>query len=220
MSTFRHLLILIVISSLILASCSNNTVTDIDGNHYRTVTIGTQVWMAENLNVTHYRNGDSIPNIDINENWGELKSGAYGNYDNDTIMAETYGRLYNWYAVNDSRGIAPEGWHIPSAKEWQELADFLGGDSLAGGNMKEKGTTHWLEPNTGSANESGFSSLPAGDRSGMGNFYDINDLTYYWSTTEDSSGHIAVRGLSFENAKLGIFHADKQDGLSIRCIKD
>ena len=195
-------------------------VTDIDGNNYRTVKIGKQVWLAEILKVTHYRNGDSIPVITVNENWGELKSGAYGNYNNDTAMAKTYGRLYNWYAVSDSRGIAPERWHIPSAAEWQELADFLGGDSLAGGKLKEKGTAHWLDPNTGANNESGFRALPAGDRSGMGNFYDINDLSYYWSATEDSTGHITVRGLSFDYAGLGRFHGDKQDGLSVRLIKD
>lgn len=138
------------------------TVTDYDGNVYQTVLIGDQCWMMENLKVTHYRNGDPIPHVTDGVTWGNLTSGAYCNYNNDEGNVATYGRLYNWYAVDDSRNIAPAGWHVPSDAEWQTLVDYLGGDAVAGGKMKEAGTTHWASPNTGATNESGFTALPGG----------------------------------------------------------
>ena len=126
--------------------------------------------MAENLKVSHYRNGDAIPNVADKAFWASLTSGACCDYDSGTGDAETYGRLYNWYAVNDRRNIAPEGWHVPSDAEWQILIDDLGGDSVAGGKLKEGGTTHWQSPNTGASNETGFSSLPGGFCDRMGFF--------------------------------------------------
>jgi len=147
---------------------STGTMTDIDGNVYETVTIGTQVWMAENLKVTHYRNGNTILHIIDWFSWFTL-TGAYCEYDNDVNNVAVYGRLYNWYAVNDSRYIAPVGWHVPSDAEWLTLVDYLGGDTVADGKMKEIGTTHWVSPNTGATNESGFSALPGGYRDYGGN---------------------------------------------------
>jgi hypothetical protein len=117
-------------------------VVDIDGNAYHTVTIGNQVWMVENLKVTHYRNGDAIPNVTDGTAWLDLTTGAYCEYDNDVNNVATYGRLYNWYSVNDSRNIAPAGCHVPSDDDWQTLVDYLGGDAVAGGKMKEIGSTH------------------------------------------------------------------------------
>ena len=125
-----------------------STVTDIDGNVYQTVTIGTQEWMAENLKVTHYRNGDPIQLVTDDSSWSNLSTGAYCDYDNDGDNVAVYGRLYNWFAVNDSRAIAPAGWHVATAADWQTLIDILGGDAVAGGKMKEAGTAHWLAPNT------------------------------------------------------------------------
>jgi len=142
-------------------------VTDIDGNVYHIVTIGTQVWMVENLKTTKFRDGSSIPNVTDAEEWvghGELHSGAYCNYDNTAANSNTYGSLYNWYAVVDERNICPTGWHIPSEAEWATLIAYLGGQDVAGGKMKEAGTAHWSTPNTGASNSSGFTALPGGSR--------------------------------------------------------
>ena len=142
-------------------------VTDIDSNVYHAVTIGTQVWTTENLKVTHYRNGDQIPNITDDTQWSILTTGAYCNFNNDLNYVTSYGRLYNWYAVDDSRNIAPDGWHVPSHTEWQTLIDYLGGEDSAGVKMREIGQEHWhwVEGNqTIATNESGFLALPAGER--------------------------------------------------------
>jgi len=139
---------------------NNNTETDYDGNVYHTVTIGTQIWMVENLKTTHYRNGDPIPNVPDNTQWSNLTTSAYCNYNNDANNAKTYGLLYNWYAAINSLNICPVGWHVPSANEWKKLETYMGGVGVAGGKMKEAGTTHWISPNTKAGNSSGFSGLP------------------------------------------------------------
>lgn len=214
--------ILIIFASFIFLTIENQaqTVTDFDGNVYNTVNIGTQVWMAENLKVTHYRNGDSIPNITVNSQWSGLTSGAYGNYNNDTSYATTYGLLYNWYAVTDSSDICPTGWHIPSDAEWTTLTDYLGGVNVAGGKMKEMGTTHWTSPNTGATNTSGFTGLPGGIRSSNGYFYQINSHGYWWSSTENSSTMAWRRYLYAYDAKVDVAYNEKTYGFSIRCIRD
>jgi uncharacterized protein (TIGR02145 family) len=194
------------------------TVTDIDGNTYQTVKIGDQRWMSENLKVTHYRNGDSIPNVI--DRWYGLTIGVYCNYDFDTNNAVTYGSLYNWYAVNDSRNIAPEGWHIPSDNEWQTLVDYLGGDLVAGGKMKETGTTHWHNPNTGATNESGFSALPGGFRNNLGDFWDMGTYADFWSSTAYSSGVAWYRKLGNASSGVGRYNILKEIGFSVRCIRD
>lgn len=144
---------------------SNATVKDIDGNQYQTVKIGSQVWMKENLKVTRYRNGDPIPRVTVNSEWVDLATGAYcACYNDEGTTAFTYGYLYNWYAVDDRRNLAPAGWHVPTDAEWQILMDYLGGEILAGGKLKETGTSHWASPNTGATNESGFTARPGGIR--------------------------------------------------------
>ena len=155
-----------------------STMTDIDGNTYTTVKIGDQWWMAENLKVTHYRNGEEIPNITDNTEWANLTSGAYCDYDNNPNNVATYGRLYNWYSIEDSRDLAPDGWHVPSRDEWQTMIEYLGGDGIAGGKLKESGTEHWLSPNEGATNESGFSALPSGMRGDNAHFYSINEFAF------------------------------------------
>ena len=138
---------------------TRTSLTDIDGNDYKTVTIGTQVWMVENLKTTKYNDGTAIPNITDNTSWAALTTGAYCDNINTPSISTTYGRLYNWYAVDNNAGtkvasnggknVCPTGWHVPSDAEWTTLTTYLGGESVAGGKLKETGTTHWQSPNTG-----------------------------------------------------------------------
>jgi len=195
------------------------TVTDIDGNVYNTVTIGVQVWMAENLKVTHYRNGDAIPNVTDNGQWSDLSTGVYCNYDNNESNVATYGRLYNWYAVEDSRNIAPEGWHVPSDTEWQTLVDYLGGASVAGVKMKETGTIHWNSPNTGATNESGFSALPGG-YGFPGTYHGMGSDANFWSSTEYVSGSAWHRGLDYDSSEVDRDTRNKGCVYSVRCVRD
>ncbi|MBW6492799.1 MAG: fibrobacter succinogenes major paralogous domain-containing protein [Lentimicrobium sp.] len=199
---------------------AGETVTDIDGNVYKTVVIGTQTWMAENLKTTKYRNGDQIPNVTDGTAWGNLSTGAYGNYNNDLNNSTTFGRLYNWYAINDSRNICPVGWHIPTNAEWQILEAFLGGVSAAGGKLKEAGITHWSSPNTGANNESGFTGLPGGIRGVFGSYSNKGDYGYFWTATENSSWYAWNRYLYTFGNEVTISSEDKRSGLSVRCIKD
>jgi uncharacterized protein (TIGR02145 family) len=135
---------------------------------YASIKIGSQVVMKKNLNVSHYRNGDRIPQVKGPDKWAALTTGAWCWYNNDSANGAVYGKLYNWYAVNDPRGLAPEGWHIPSDAEWTTLTTFLGGEGVAGGKMKERGITHWIYPNTDATNSSGFTGLPGGVRYFLG----------------------------------------------------
>ena len=208
------------------------SVTDIDGNVYEIVKIGNQWWMAENLKVTRYRNGDVIPNVTDNTQWTNLSSGAWCSYNNDDGNINTYGLLYNWYAVNDSRNIAPAGWHVSTDAEWKELEMYLGmsqsdADNTGwrgtdeGGKMKESGTTHWNSPNTGATNESGFSALPGGYRnSDDGTFYGIGNSGYWWSATEYSSNSAWYRDLDFQSSGIVRHGYGKQFGFSVRCVRD
>lgn len=194
------------------------TVTDYDGNVYNTVKIGNQWWMAENLKVTHYRNSDSIPNVIAR--WYQLTTGVYCNYNFDTNNAVIYGSLYNWYAVNDSRNIAPEGWHIPSDNEWQTLVDYLGGDEVAGDKMRETGTTHWHNPNTGATNESGFTALPGGFRNNLGDFFGMSTDAKFWSSTESGSDWAWYRSLEYTISEISRHNTTKELGFSVRCVRD
>ena len=194
---------------------------DIDGNVYKTVHIGDQIWMAENLKVTRYRNGDAIPYLVENESWISTSTGAYCVYGNMPSIADTYGNMYNWYAVDESRNIAPIGWHIPTVEEWQVLFDYLGGDSVAGGKMKETGTIHWFSPNTGATNESGFTGLPGGYRNAQGNgtFYGKNAHGHFWSSTE--SGNYGYKWVLISNyTYVDGGEAFKRFGYSVRCVRD
>jgi len=197
------------------------TVTDLDGNVYHTVTVGTQVWMVENLKVTRYSNGDSIPNISDSVHWGQVKSGAYCNYDNDTAIANTYGKLYNWYAVSDNRHICPCGWHEPSTSEWTQLIDFLGGQWDAGGKLKEAGTSHWAYSNAGATNSSGFTALPAGYRYYNGIFIYLTHIDGLWTATEYSPTQSNFFELhNGDNAIYPSMYGIKETGMSARCIKN
>jgi uncharacterized protein (TIGR02145 family) len=153
--------------------CNNTQSKKLKNNKIDNVKIGKQVWMKRNLDVDHYRNGDPIPEVKDPDEWANLKIGAWCYYDNNPANGAIYGKLYNWYAVNDPRGLAPEGWHVSSDEEWKELTNFIGGEELAGGKMKEAGTEHWNNPNLGASNESAFSALPGGWRSIDGTFSSI-----------------------------------------------
>jgi uncharacterized protein (TIGR02145 family) len=207
------------------------SVTDIDGNVYKIVKIGNQWWMAENLKVTHYRNGEAIPNVTDDTQWSNLITGAWCNYNNDDANTTTYGRLYNWYAVNDSRIIAPSGWHVPTDEEWKELEMYLGmsqseADNTGwrgtdeGAKMKESGTTHWNSPNTGATNESGFTALPGGYRYYGGTFYSMCLYAGFWSSTGSGSDSAWYRYLNYSGSDVYRSSYDKQDGFSVRCIRD
>jgi len=174
--------------------------------------------MAENLKVTHYRNGDAIPNvIDLTE-LDNLTTGAIFNYFYNTKLTEEYGCFYNWYAVKDCRNIAPTGWHVPTDLEWQTLIDFLGGNSVAGGKLKEKGTLHWVKPNIRATNESGFSALPEGMASRYGG---LGYCAFFWSSTELNSEYALSRELSNSSSGiLGNTLGYKQYCYSVRCLKD
>ncbi|MCX6383834.1 MAG: fibrobacter succinogenes major paralogous domain-containing protein [Actinobacteria bacterium] len=196
------------------------TVTDIDGNVYHTVGIGNQVWMVENLKVTHYRNGDPIPDVTDGTRWSNITTGAFCNYNNDENNVTTYGRLYNWYAVNDTRNICPTGWHIPTDAELVTLETYLGGSSVAGGKMKEAGTTHWISPNTDATNESGFTALPAGCRLSNGGYLNITKDVHFWSATERNSSGAWTRYLSDDSSETFHHYGSKHYGFCVRCVKD
>ena len=161
------------------------SMTDKDGNVYTSVTIGTQTWLAENLKTTKFNNGDSIPTTtaDVSAQSAPLYQWAY----NDTVnYADIYGRLYTWYAATDSRNLCPTGWHVPSLAEWETLQSFLGGDSIAGGKLKEDGSAYWKSPNVGATNETGFTALPGGYRSQHGAYYDLTASGWWWTSSDDA----------------------------------
>jgi uncharacterized protein (TIGR02145 family) len=226
-------LLLFILSCLIpAAEVSAGTVTDIDGNVYQTVTIGSQVWMASNLKVTHYRNGDSIPRVTVAGTWMGLTTGAYCDYDNDVNNVTTYGRLYNEYAVTDTRGIAPTGWHVPSDAEWKVMEQTLGmsqaqADSVGyrgnteGGKLKESGTAHWTSPNTGATNASGLAVLPGGFRSyDHGTDYFIHNVANFWTSTKNGTDSAWCRYVSYNHATIARSYLSEKDGFSVRCVKD
>jgi|AP95_1055475.scaffolds.fasta_scaffold01111_5 uncharacterized protein (TIGR02145 family) len=205
-------------------SCYHGVVTDVDGNEYQAVQIGDQLWMKENLKVTHYRNGDNIPNITNNGEWGGDTTGAYGDYNNNPLNSGIYGRLYNWYAVVDERAIAPDGWHVPTNDEWETLIDFLGGQSIAGGQLKSTGTTDeetglWKAPNEGATNESGFTGLPGGYRDNdTGGYEDVSVTGSFWTSTELHSSASYQWSLyhDWEGANGSAWH--NTHGYSVRCV--
>ena len=194
---------------------NEETVKDIDGNIYHTVTIGTQVWMVENLKTTKYRNGDLIPNVTGDATWSKLSSGAYCNYNNDTNQAKTFGRLYNWYAVNDKRKIAPAGWHIPSEVEWASLSAFVG--STSGTKLKsEKG---WSDNGNGT-DYFGFTALPGGNCSYNGSFLNVGYYGYWWSSTSQSKDNSWYKYMGYNDKDLNSYNASMSYGFSVRCVKD
>jgi uncharacterized protein (TIGR02145 family) len=242
----KILILIIFVLSLIYSSCGvystsqddeenldESKIMDIDGNIYNTIKIGDQLWMLENLRVTRYQNGDTIPNIKEDSLWQNFKTGARCFYDNNYWQTDIYGILYNWYAVIDTRNLAPEGWHIPTDEDWKELEIFLGMSTLAadstgfrgiyiGGKLKEEGTGHWRTPNLGATNSSGFTSLPAGIRMPRGDFILRRYITVYWTSTtyEYSDLSAYYRNLDHKESSIGRRAELKEYGFSIRCVKN
>jgi uncharacterized protein (TIGR02145 family) len=194
-------------------------ITDIDGNIYHTITIGTQVWMVENLNVTHYRNGDPIPNITDSASWRNLTIGAYCNYNNADSNSKTYGKLYNWYVCDINHIIAPAGWHVPNSYDWLTLILYLGTESVAGGKLKETGFRHWTDPNGSATNEMGFTALPGGYRVD-GAFVGLSINGNWWTSSGIGNMHAIGYDITCLNGFVREFDGDIASGASVRCVKD
>lgn len=217
MKTKNSILILSLVVMVII-SCGGG-IKDKDGNVYKSVQIGNQVWLAENLNTSYYRNGDKIPEAKTEREWeayGNEGIGAWCYYENDAANGKKYGKLYNWYAVKDPRGFAPKGWHVPSDAEWTTLMASLGGEDDAGAKMKSN--SGWENDGNGT-NESGFSALPGGFRSDGRGFVKIGSVAAFWSSSEKSRSYASGWALGYDS-EVDPEDIDKYWGCSIRCIKD
>ncbi len=215
------------------------TCVDIDGNVYQTIKIGNKIWMAENLRVTRYRNGQAISQVTGAADWAacgaRTEKGAWCFYQNNSVNNRPYGKLYNWYATTDPRGLAPQGWHIPSNEEWIELSNALGGYQVAGGKMKTTGTLEagdglWTAPNKNATNSSGFSAVPAGERSASGSFNGKSIRTRWWTTDrwEGDAFTSYILDINLFGEQAALFNSSGETvntynalaGLSVRCVKD
>jgi uncharacterized protein (TIGR02145 family) len=197
------------------------SVSDIDGNTYKTIQIGTQTWMAENLKTTKYNDGTAIPKIKGSNAWGALTTGAYCDYNNFAAYSPIYGRLYNWYvgASTNPQNVCPSGWHVPSDTEWTVLIDYLGGESVAGDKLREYGSAHWPEYYYGATNESGFTALPGGLRNKPNSFTGVGIQAILWLSTEyDADNAEFYNMLYFGDMNGG--YCTKDGGFSVRCLKD
>jgi uncharacterized protein (TIGR02145 family) len=204
-------------------ACGTSSVSDVDGNNYNTVQIGNQCWTQSNLKVSKYRNGDSIPTGLSNTAWQNTTAGAYAIYDNNPVNDGLYGKLYNHYAVMDTRGLCPTGWHVPTDGEWTTLETFLGGTSVAGGALKSTATQPtpggWLSPNTGATNSSGFSAGPGGLRIDGGAFYGVGYVGYWWSSSL-SGANAWYRLLNYGYGNILRDNDYRPYGFSVRCLRD
>ena len=210
----------LAITAILFSSCAGGptNVTDIDGNVYNVVSIGNQCWMKENLKVTHYKNGDVIPQVQDKQAWAKLTTGAWCYYNNDASNGTKYSKLYNWYAVHDPRGLAPNGYHIPTDEEWKKLTDYLGEESEAGTKMKS--TSGWNNNGNGT-NSSGFSGLPGGYRGDDGTFNYIGNYGYWWSSTDYNTYNAWFRSLNYFNGNVYRYvYFGKENGFSVRCLRN
>ena len=227
MKNSKNLFLLLTFLSIGLFGCQNdnNTTSTENETTVNSVTIGNQEWQAENLNVERFRNGDLIAHAITEEEWieaGLRSEPAWCYYDNDSENGKIYGKLYNWYAVNDARGLAPKGWHIPTDEEWTFLTDYLGCEEVAGGKMKTTVTTYWESPNEAATNESGFSALPGGFRNAVGSFDYITYVAHFWSATEDDD-YDSLAWSCYLSTNTGNVYRDDEDkynGQSVRCLRD
>ena len=226
----NHKNVILFVATLIcpgLAGIQAQNVKDIDGNVYKTVTIGKQIWMAENLKTTKYNDGKAIPLVTDDKAWGALTTPAYCWYYNDASTNKNkYGALYNWYTVNTNK-LCPKAWHVATDTEWTTLTTYLDGESVAGSKLKETGTTHWESPNAGATNKSGFTALPGGYRNHDGAFGEYGSYASnfrsngcWWSSSEQSDFCAYYRRLY--NSLIDVYRSpsDKHFGYSVRCLKD
>ena len=191
------------------------TVTDIDGNVYYAIIFGQQTWTTKNLDVITYRNGDAIPQVQDANAWANLSTGAWCYYENKTANGSSYGKLYNWFAVIDPRGIAPKGYHIPTGNEWSILNDNLGDEA----GTKMKSSSGWIQSGNNSM-AVGFAGLPGGYRNSDGGFYNIGDNANWWSSSEGYTNNALCCYLDRFNGKVFFVIYEKRKGFSVRCIKD
>lgn len=197
-----------------------NILTDVDGNEYVIVKIGDQIWMAENLKTTRYNDGSSIPLVTDSASWGNMTTAAYCWYSNNEVYyGKTYGALYNFYTVETDK-LCPTGWHVPTVDEWNELADFAGGATIAGGKLKETGTAHWISPNTGATNDFEFTALPSGKRNIAGSFSNIGEDGFWWSSIANTSTRSFQKRTYYNAVNLGSDASGEPNssGFSVRCI--
>lgn len=191
------------------------SVTDIDGNVYKTIKIGNQEWMSENLSVTHYRNGDAIPHIRERDVWEMMQRGGYCNYNKGNLS----GMLYNWLAVSDIRHLAPEGWHVPTDKEWKILETYLGGRKLTGKKLMVSSLEHWNNPNKEANSESGFNAEPVGWRGSQGSHMMMGENAAFW-TASSLLFESWYRNIITGGSSITRLRCNKRFGLSVRCIRD
>lgn len=184
------------------------------------IKIGTQEWAIKNLDVPTYKNGDPITQVTDPAQWATITTGAWCYYNNDPASEAEYGRLYNWYAINDPRGIAPAGWHVANDAEYATLINYLGGEKIAGDKLKEKGTAHWSAPNAGATNESGFTALPGGKREPNGTFRSFGNVASWWTSSERNTSNAWYYEVNFYYGDIYRWDYKKQSGYSVRCIKD
>jgi uncharacterized protein (TIGR02145 family) len=196
------------------------TVKDKEGNKYKTVLIGDQWWMAENLKATKYQNGDPIQLVTDNTAWANLSSGAYCKYNNDNAISSVYGNTYNYWVAADVRNVCPIDWHVPTKADFQTLVDYLGGQVAAGGKLKEAGITHWLSPNTAATNETGFATLPGGYRSTSGSYGYVSYYGYLWANDSVTPDTATFLVLYYNFPDASVTNDDKNHGFNIRCIKN
>ena len=212
---------IVVILFLNSISVSSQTVTDIEGNIYSTISIGNQVWMGENLKSTKFNNQDPISLVLDNTQWSLQTQSAYCYYEGDLNNLSDYGNLYNWYVVNDFRQVCPAGYHVPSLTEWVELITVLGGGAVAGGKLKEMGLAHWLDPNTGADNTSGFTLLPSGWRANNNGAYEnLSYMAHVWSSTSVDAQNSSVLLAGYDSPACYTSESHVLTGLPIRCLKD
>lgn len=224
------MLIMATVILIIATGCKKEEedpiIKDGDGNIYTSVTIGTQVWLKENLKTTKYNDEAAITLVTDKTAWGIATSAAYCWYDNTVSKKDPYGALYNWYAVSTGK-LCPSGWHVPSESEWKVLVSFLGGETVAGGKLKTTGTVEggnglWYQPNVDATNETGFSALPGGYRGATGNFFDFGYGGTWWTSTEYPPDHAYWFYINNFEGRVGDTEDGslKKDGFSVRCIKD
>jgi uncharacterized protein (TIGR02145 family) len=195
---------------------SYGSLDDIEGNTYKTIQIGDQTWMAENLRTLKLRDGTDIPYVAERTAWGDFESTAYCWYATDSIY---YGALYNWYTVNTGN-LCPDGWSVPTDDDWTTLTDFLGDDIVAGNELKETGSRHWLSTTGEVTNDSGFTALPGGYRNHYGVFGNIRNSSYFWSSTESSDLTAYFRSMYHGYSNIDKGSSSIKSGFSVRCIKD
>ncbi len=222
-TTLKAALLLLFVA-LVYTGCKKSgdpeipsTVTDVDGNTYNVIVIGKQGWMKENLRVEHFNDGAVIPNITGATEWAALTSGAWCDYNNSTSNGTAYGKLYNGFAVETGK-LCPEGWRVPTSGDWTELRDFLGGRNVAGGKIRQVGTSLWKAPNEGATNSSEFTALPGGFRGPNGLYYMMSEIAMWWSSST-SADKLPYWITSYTNLELVENNpVPKTNGIAVRCI--